>query len=137
MKIDYTGTQPQYMSQGAAGADLAAKHDYTILPSEQVMIDTGTSVAIPEGYFGMCCPRSSLCNKNGLQMSNSVGIIDEDYRGSIRCVYRNISDKPVLISKGERIGQLLILPYVKVEFTEVDTLCETERGEGGFGSTGK
>ena len=137
MIINFKGLQPQYMSLGAAGADLASKDSHTILPNEQVMIDTGTAVAIPEGYFGMCCPRSSLCNKGGLRLVNSVGIIDHDYRGTMRFVYENVSSSPVEISKGERIGQLVILPFVQAEFTQVEDLDETERGEGGFGSTGK
>lgn len=136
MQIKYKGTEPKYMSQGAAGADLSSKNEYTILPQEQVMIDTGTAVSIPEGYFGMAVPRSSICNKKGLQLSNSVGIIDADFTGSIRLVYRNISDKEAVILKGERIGQLVILPFVKAEFTQVEDLEETVRGEGMFGSTG-
>lgn len=136
MQINYKGEQPQYMSQGAAGADLSSKQDYTILPSRKMMIDTGTAVAIPEGYFGMVCPRSSLCNKGGLRLVNSLGVIDSDYRGTIRLVYENVSDKFVEISFGERIGQLIILPFVKAEFIQVDDLEDTERGDGGFGSTG-
>lgn len=136
MKINFKGTQPQYMSQGAAGADLSSKHDYTILPQEKIMIDTGTAVAIPEGYFGMCCPRSSLCNKNGLLLVNSLGVIDHDFRGTIRFVYKNTSDTAVVVTKGERIGQMVILPFVKAEFMQVEDLDNTERGEGGFGSTG-
>jgi dUTP pyrophosphatase len=124
------------MSLGAAGADLEAKGNYTILPKEKIMIDTGTAVAIPEGYFGMCCPRSSLCNKGGLRLVNSLGIIDHDYRGTIRFVYENVSDKAVVIEEGERIGQMVVLPFVKAEFIKVDTLEDTERGCGGFGSTG-
>ena len=136
MQVNFKGTEPQYMSLGAAGADLASKHDYTILPKEQIMIDTGTAVSIPEGYFGMAVPRSSICNKKGLQLANSIGVIDSDFVGSVRLVYRNTSDKEAVILKGERIGQIVILPFVKAEFTQVEDLEETVRGEGGFGSTG-
>jgi dUTP pyrophosphatase len=137
MILNYTGTQPQYMSQGAAGADLESEEFYTIHPNEQVMIDTGTSVQIPEGYFGMAAPRSSLCNKKGLQLVNSLGIIDSDFIGSIKLVYKNNSAETVYIEEGERIGQLIILPFVKAVYTKVDKLEDTLRGEGGFGSTGK
>lgn len=137
MKIEFVGTQPQYMSAGAAGADLSSSEDYFIPAGESVMIETNTAVAIPEGYFGMCCPRSSICNKKGLTLVNSVGVIDSDYTGTIKFVYKNNSDSSVVIEKGERIGQLLILPFVKAEFVEVEQLGDTERGTGGFGSTGK
>lgn len=137
MKIEFVGTQPQYMSAGAAGADLSSSEVYFISAGKSEMIETNTAVAIPEGYFGMCCPRSSICNKKGLTLVNSVGVIDSDYTGTIKFVYKNNSDSMVIIEKGERIGQLLILPFVKANFIEVNQLGETERGTGGFGSTGK
>lgn len=137
MELNFKGTEPQYMSLGAAGADLEALHEEVLLPNEQVMIDTGTAVEIPEGYFGLCCPRSSLCNKKGLHMVNSLGIIDSDYRGTMRFVYKNTSDEEVIIQKGERIGQLIIIPFVKANLVKADTLGDTIRGEGGFGSTNK
>lgn len=136
MKIKYVGNKPQYMSLGAAGADLMAKTDVVIEPQEQVMIDTGSYLSIPEGHFGLVCPRSSLCNKKGLHMVNSVGIIDSDYRGSIRLVYKNTSEDVINIGEGDRIGQIIIQPFVKASFVEVDSLEDTIRGEGGFGSTG-
>jgi dUTP pyrophosphatase len=137
LNINFTGTEPQYMSLGAAGADLEAAQNYTIVPGEQVMIDTGTALQLPEGHFAMYCPRSSLCNKKGLRMVNSIGVGDMDYIGTIRFVYHNVSDTTVKVDKGERIGQVVILPYVQTNFTKVDKLESTERGEGGFGSTGK
>lgn len=136
MNINFKGNKPQYMSLGAAGADLSSLYTVDIKPEEQVMIDTGSYLAIPLGHFGLVCPRSSLCNKSGLHMVNSVGIIDEDYRGSIKLVYKNTSKKVVTVNKGERIGQIIIQPYVKAKFVEVEELEDTVRGEGGFGSTG-
>ncbi len=137
MELNYKGNTPQYMSLGAAGADMESKQEYTIDTGCQVMVDTGTAVQIPENFFGMCCPRSSLCNKKGLHMVNSVGIIDSDYRGTVRFVYKNTSDEPVYIEKGERIGQIIILPFVKASLVKVEDLDDTVRGTGGFGSTGK
>lgn len=137
MILNYTGTQPQHMSFGAAGGDLESSNYYEIKPNQQVMIDTGTAVQIPEGYFGMAVPRSSLCNKKGLHMTNSFGVIDSDYTGTIKFVYKNTSDVTVVIEEGERIGQLIITPFVKAVYTKVDKLEDTKRGTGGFGSTGK
>lgn len=134
----FKGNEPQFMSKGAAGADLIANDTYVIKPNQQAMIDTGTSVAIPEGSYGMLTPRSSLCNKGGLQMPNSIGIIDSDYRGSIKCCYKNTGDKTIEIEKGERICQLIIMGYNKANFVVTeDELPSTERGVGGFGSTDK
>lgn len=136
-EINFVGNAPRYMSVGAAGADLQTSETYIIAPNQQKLLDTNTKVAIPEGYFGMAVPRSSLCNKMGLTLVNSVGIIDSDYRGSIMFCYKNNGDKPITIHKGERIGQLVIIPFVKANFVEVDNLDDTERGVGGFGSTGQ
>lgn len=136
LDIDYVGSVPKYMTQGAAGADLAAKVETIIPPYEERLVGTGTKVKIPEGFFGMLVPRSSTCRKLGLELTNSVGVIDEDYIGEIMFSYRNISDEYVMIKQGERIGQLAILPYVKAEFSSVDVLEVTGRGEDGFGSTG-
>ncbi len=136
LEIDYVGDAPQYMTKGAAGADLAAKEETIIPPYEERLVGTNTKVKTPEGYFGMLVPRSSTCRKLGLELTNSVGIIDEDYVGEIMFSYRNITDEYVMLKKGERIGQLVILPYVKAQFYEVEDLEMTERGEKGFGSTG-
>lgn len=135
-EISFVGNMPRYMTTGAAGADLESNYSYGVIPGNQVMVDTGTAVSIPEGFFGMVVPRSSLCNKGGLRLVNSVGIIDSDYRGNIMFCYKNTGKEPVLIEKGERIGQLVIVPFVKAEFKQVDALEDTERGSGGFGSTG-
>lgn len=136
-EINFVGTEPKYMSAGAAGADLESKWVGDIKPGEQVMVPTGTMMSIPEGYFGMLAPRSSLCNKGGLRLVNSVGIIDSDYRGEIMFCYKNDGEGTVHIKYGERIGQVIIMPFVKATFTSVESLDETVRGEGGFGHTGE
>ena len=136
MKIKTVGNIPQYMTQGAAGADLTAKAAYTIPPQTQTLVGTGTSLQLKSGTFGMLVPRSSLCNKGGLRLVNGLGIIDDDFRGEIMFCYKNTGFKTVEIEKGERIGQVVVLPYLKAEFVGVDSLEETARGSGGFGSTG-
>jgi dUTP pyrophosphatase len=125
------------MTKGAAGADLAAQYGYEVEPGQQVMIDTGTKLQLQSGTFGMLVPRSSLCNKQGLSLVNSVGILDEDFTGTIKFCYKNTGDEKVFIGSGERIGQVVIVPYVNADFIVVDTLDNTKRGEGGYGSTGK
>jgi len=136
MKVEIKGVAPKYMSAGAAGMDLACFVDTVIEPGQEVLVPTGTKVAIPKGYFGMLVPRSSTCRKKSLELTNGVGIIVEDYRGELMFSYRNIGSEPVRIDAGERIGQLVILPYVKADLVLVEEPTDTERGSGGFGSTG-
>ncbi len=135
MQVKYKGNVPKYMSKGAAGADLSSVEKVIIAPSETHTIKTGTYLEIPDGFMGLLTPRSSLCNKGGLQLVNSVGIIDSDYRGELMMVYRNLGNEPVEISEGERIGQIIFLPSLVADFISED-LTQTDRGEGGFGSTG-
>lgn len=138
MDVKFKGnTPPRYMSEGAAGADLAAKVGYAILPGVQVMIDTGVAIQLPENTAGLLVPRSSLCNKQGLQFVNYVGILDEDFTGTIKFCYNNTSNDVVTILAGERIGQVVVVPYIKANFIQVDKLETTVRGDGGYGSTGK
>lgn len=124
------------MSAGAAGADLQASETIKIKPFTLGVVKTGTSVALPSGTFGMAVPRSSICKKAGLFLINSVGIIDNDYRGEIMLMYFNLSFKSHIIAKGTRVGQLVCIPFVNMKFIKGD-LDETERGTGGFGSTGE
>lgn len=135
IKTLFQGNKPQYMSEGAAGADLQASEDVKIRPLCIGVVKTGTSVELPIGTFGMAVPRSSICKKMGLFLINSVGIIDSDYRGEIMLMYFNLSLRSCFIKKGERIGQLVCVPFVKLKYIEGD-LEDTERGSGGFGSTG-
>ena len=100
-------------------------------------LSTGISTEIPEGYVGLIFPRSGLACKNGLRLCNSVGVIDSDYRGEIRVVLYNDSEIAREIKPGERVAQMIIMPYPKVTFTEVEELSDTVRGESGFGGTGR
>jgi dUTP pyrophosphatase len=113
------------------------KHSWTIPPHSTLMIGTGLAFAPKHGYFGAMFPRSGLSTKEGLRLANCVGIFDEDYRGEYIAAIHNDSSKPKTIEHGERICQLLFLPYPEVNLKEVEELDETERGVGGFGSTGR
>lgn len=138
MDVKFKGnTPPQYMTEGAAGADLAAKISYAILPGVQVMVDTGVAIQLPENTAGLLVPRSSLCNKHGLQLVNFLGILDGDFTGTIKLCYKNTSNDIVTILAGERIGQVVVVPYIKANFIQADELENTVRGDGGYGSTGK
>ena len=129
---------PARGSTSAAGYDLCSctDGDIEILPSETVGIGTGISVEIPEGYFGAVFARSGLAMKQGLRPANCVGVIDSDYRGEIIVAIRNDGSVPRTIYPGDRIAQLVIIPYLQVSFEEAQELDDTERGAGGFGSTG-
>jgi dUTP pyrophosphatase len=130
---------PTSGSKEAAGMDLYActSEKIVIMPHETVMIDTGIAVELPQGTFGGIFARSGLAAKRGLTPANKVGVIDSDYRASIKVALHNHSNDPQTIEPMERIAQLVVLPYVPVAFEEVDRLNDTERGEGGFGSTGR
>ena len=129
---------PTRGSAEAAGYDLyaATSYDIELEPAQTVKVDTGIAVAIPDGYFGAIFARSGLATKQGLRPANCVGVIDSDYRGPVIVAVHNDSNTTQTISAGDRIAQLVILPY-KTELLEVvDELDETDRGEKGFGSTG-
>ena len=130
---------PTYGSAFAAGADLYACLDapVTIQPHETVLVPTGLSFEIPAGWAGMIHARSGLATKRHLAPANKVGVIDSDYRGEYIVALHNDTDVERTIEPKERIAQLVVMPYLAVEFDEVDELSETERGEGGFGSTGR
>ena len=126
-------------SGAAAGYDLYAciDGDVTIAPHETAMIPTGLSIAVPEGYFGAVFARSGLAAKEGLRPANCVGVCDSDYRGEYVVALHNDGELSRTVTTGERIAQLVILPFLPAEFEETDELPATERGAGGFGSTGK
>ena len=131
---------PTYGSAGAAGADLYALPEgdpIVINPGETVFIHTGLSMAIPEGYVGLNFARSGLAAKRGLAPANKVGVIDSDYRGELMVALHNHGDVPQTVEPGDRVAQFLIMPVVQARFCEVDELDETDRGAGGFGSTGR
>lgn len=132
-----SGFLPEYQSAGAAGLDLRATEDVELAPLQRCAVGTGVRMAIPPGFEGQVRPRSGLALKHGVGMVNSPGTIDSDYRGEIRVLLVNLSADTVRLQKGERIGQLVITPVVRAELAVVDELDGTERGEGGFGSTGR
>ena len=130
---------PERGSDFAAGYDLFANisEETEILPHETKLIGTGISCAIPEGYFGGIFARSGLSLKEGLRPANCVGVIDADYRGEIKVSLHNDSETKRTILPNQKIAQLVVVPFLTVEFNEVEELDDTDRGEGGFGSTGK
>ena len=138
-KVRPNAIVPTYGSKGAAGADMYAclEADVTIEPGKTVFIPTGVAMEIPYGYVGLMFARSSLGAKRGLAPANKVGVIDSDYRGEFMVALHNHGEETQVISNGERIAQLLIVPYIAPGFLEVEELSTTERGSGGFGSTGK
>ncbi len=137
-KLSEKAVAPAYASSGAAGADLYAAEDsdMVILSGTTQLIHTGIAVEIPEGYVGLVFARSGLASKKGLAPANKVGVIDSDYRGEILVPMRNQSNTAQTVAAGERIAQLVIVPYLAADFAESGELGGTERGEGGFGSTG-
>ena len=136
-KLDSKASIPTYGTIDSAGADLYALLDkeIKIKSNETVVIKTGIAMAIPKGYVGLVYARSSLATKKGLAPANKVGVIDSDYRGEIKVVLLNQSKDIQIISPNERIAQIVITPFIQVNFEEVDELDETIRGVGGFGST--
>ena len=137
-KLKDNAVVPTRGSKCAAGADLySAENDLYIEDRQTVMIGTGIAMEIPEGYVGLVYARSGLACKEGLAPANKVGVIDSDYRGEIKVALYNQSGQKKLVKNGERIAQIVIAPFLAPEFTEVSELDETDRGEGGFGSTGK
>lgn len=138
-KLKPGATVPTMGSKFAAGADLysAEDADVVIEPGETKFIGTGLAMEIPEGYVGLVYARSGLACKRGLAPANKVGVVDSDYRGEIKVALRNHGKEAQTVEKGERIAQMVIAPYLSVNYEEADALSETERGEGGFGSTGR
>ncbi len=129
---------PQYATPGSAGADLyaAVEEPVVLHPGERRRISTGIRIALPPGYEAQVRPRSGLADRYGLGMVNAPGTIDSDYRGVIQVILINLGQEPITIRRGDRIAQLVIAPVVQAIWQEVHNLPETERAEGGFGSTG-
>lgn len=130
---------PHYQTSGAAGMDLRAslQEPVTLSPMERLLIPTGLFIELPQGMEAQIRPRSGLAYKHGITVLNSPGTIDADYRGELKVLLINLSSEPFVVQNGERIAQLVVAPYVRAEWQEVPSLTETERNEGGFGSTGK
>lgn len=129
---------PTYATPLSAGMDVRAniEEPITLAPLQRVLVPTGLYIALPEGYECQARPRSGLAVKHGITVLNSPGTIDADYRGELKTLLVNLSDTPFVIEPGERIAQLVVAKHEHVEWEEVEVLDETERGEGGFGSTG-
>jgi len=132
---------PAYQSSEAAGLDLLAavppETPLTLSPGQYALVPTGLTIALPSGYEAQVRPRSGLAAKHGVTVLNAPGTIDADYRGEIGVLLINHGDAPFSIRRGERIAQMVIAPAVRVEFVRAETLAETGRGSGGFGSTGR
>jgi len=136
-RLDPSVELPTYAYLGDAGLDLRANEDVVLAPHERRLIPTGLAIAIPEGYAGFVQPRSGMALKRGLSMANTPGLIDAHYRGELKVVAVNLDNsEPITIRKGERIAQLVIQKVPVVMLQEVDELDETDRGAGGFGSSG-
>ena len=137
-KLDERATVPTYGTEYSAGADLYNLEGETVtIPAHSTyLIHTGISAEIPEGYCGLIFARSGLASKRGLAPANKVGVIDADYRGEIMVALHNHTDRTQTVEGGERVAQLAIVPFLKVEFELADELSDTVRGAGGFGSTG-
>ena len=128
---------PARATQHAAGLDVVAAEDLILAPGKRHAVATGFAVAIPEGYEIQVRPRSGLALKHGITCLNTPGTIDSDYRGEVKVILANLGSEPFEIRRGERIAQLVPAPVLQAEFREVETLAETSRGAGGFGSTGQ
>ncbi|MDO4562195.1 MAG: dUTP diphosphatase [Clostridia bacterium] len=137
-KLKDNATLPTQGHKGDAGFDLYACVDEPVIieSGETVKIPTGLSIAVPDGYFGAVFARSGLATKQGLRPANCVGVCDAPYRGEYIVALHNDSQEDRIVNHGDRIAQLIIIPFLSVEFNQVDELSETERGIGGFGSTG-
>lgn len=129
---------PSYESEYAAGMDLRAAlaEPVTLAPGKRALVPTGLKMALPKGYEAQVRPRSGLAYRNGITMLNTPGTIDADYRGELKVLAINLGDEPFEITHGDRIAQMVIAPVIQPDVNEVEELPETERGEGGFGSTG-
>lgn len=130
---------PRYQTTGAAGADLVAAVDAPVMlqPLERKAIPTGLQIALPEGFEGQVRARSGAALKRGLALVNAPGTIDSDYRGELRVAVVNLSSDPLVIERGDRIAQLVVAPVVQAVFALAESLDDTARGDGGFGSTGR
>lgn len=129
---------PQYATPMSAGMDLRAFTDelITIMPGERKLIHSGINIQLPEGYELQVRPRSGLALKHGITLTNAPGTVDADYRGDVGAIVHNLGTEPFIVNNGDRICQIVAKEYVKIEWEETDSLDSTERGEGGFNSTG-
>jgi dUTP pyrophosphatase len=127
---------PRYETAGAAGLDLRADEPFSLAPGERRLVPTGLAVEVPPGHEGSVRPRSGLAVKHGIGMVNAPGTVDSDYRGELSVILVNHGQAPVSFARGDRVAQLVIAPVVQAELELVEDLSDTDRGHGGFGSTG-
>jgi len=137
--LSEAATEPRYASNGAAGLDLSACLDapLPLAPGDRAMVPTGIAIALPAGHEGQVRPRSGLAARHGITVTNAPGTIDEDYRGEVKVLLVNLGAEPYSIEPGERIAQLVVAPVTRVSVQAVESLEDTVRGSGGFGSTGR
>jgi dUTP pyrophosphatase len=136
-RLDPEAMLPRRARKGDAGLDLTANGNFKVRPGERALVPTGLAVAIPEGHAGLVLPRSGLASRQGLTLANAPGLIDAGYRGEVTIAVVNLDpDQPVEIRRGDRIAQLLVVPFAEAEPIEVEELPGSERGHGGFGSSG-
>ena len=135
-RIDPSAELPTYAHPGDAGMDIRSIEELTIEPGARALVHTGLVMVLPPGYEAQVRPRSGLALKNGVTVLNTPGTIDEGYRGEIGVILANFGSEPFKVEKGAKIAQMVIAKYEKIEWDEVEVLDETERGAGGFGSTG-
>lgn len=136
-KLDPKAKLFTYETAGAAAADMYALEDAAVFNGKRTLVKTGIAVQLPEGFVGLVCPRSGLALKKGVTITNSPGIVDPDYTGDVGIIIDNQGEVAFDIKAGDRVAQFMVVPVPNVQFVEVEELSETERGEGGFGSTGK
>ncbi len=136
LKLDMELPTPVRAHDGDAGLDLPARYPVRLAPGERRTVDTGIAVALPTGHAGLVLPRSGLASRHGIGIVNAPGLIDSGYRGEIRVVLINLGGKEFTVSRGDRIAQLVVIPVAPVEVRLVDVLPDSERGSGGFGSSG-
>jgi dUTP pyrophosphatase len=137
VRLDPDLPLPSYAHPGDAGADLVTTVDVTLAPGERAMVPTGVAIALPEGFVALVHPRSGLAARHGLSIVNAPGTVDSGYRGEIKVLLVNHDPgEPIELRRGDRIAQLVVQRYERVEFAEVDVLPDSVRGDGGYGSTG-
>ena len=135
MQSEGEGHLPRYEHEGDAGMDLRAVEDCVIPPGESFMVRTGLRVEIPDGYVGLVFPRSGLGSR-GITMRNAVGVIDSGYRGEVKCALWNTTGTPFEVLRGNRVCQMVVMPYARCEVVPVESLTDSQRGTDGYGSTG-
>lgn len=137
MKVRCRGHKPSYANEFAAGLDLKSNEDIHLIAGHTTEIETKLAMEIPKGHFGMVVARSGLAFNHQIKLINDVGIIDEDYRGDIGITLINEGEEDYCIAEGDRVAQMIIIPYIQVNLEYVNELSETERGERGFGHSGR